>query len=275
MGTYNFDTFDCNGYPLVEVINMARHARVISSSKIYHVMLRGIDHAALFYDNNDRVAFLERLARFKGKDAFELFAYSLMGNHVHLLLKEGTDTLALIVKRLAVSYSHAFNAKYSRSGYLFQGRYKSEPIEDDAYLLTVFKYIHHNPIKIGEGIESWTSYNEYMDSPTLVDTDFILGMFSNTKSKAQELLREFLGVALPESTDIFGEARPKSLSDEEAITRIREISGLSSCNRLAELDKASRNQMLARLKKEGFTVRQLSRLTGINRGIIQKAKEII
>ena len=55
-------------------------------------MLRGIDHATLFYDNDDRVAFLKRLARFKGKDAFELFAYSLMGNHVHLLLKEGTDT---------------------------------------------------------------------------------------------------------------------------------------------------------------------------------------
>ena len=155
------------------------------------------------------------------------------------------------------------------------GKVKSEPIEDDTYLLTVFKYIHHNPIRIGEGIGSWTSYNGYMNSPALVDTGFILGMFSNTKSKAQELLREFLGVALPEGTDIFGEARPKSLDDEEAAARIEEISGLSSCNRLAELDKASRNQMLARLKKEGFTIRQLSRLTGINRGISQKAKEII
>jgi len=80
-------------------------------------------------------------------------------------------------------------------------------------------------------------------------------MFSNTKPKAQEQLTEFLGVALPESTDIFGEARPKSLSDEEATARIIEISGLSSCNRRAELIKVSRNQMLARLKKEGFTVR--------------------
>jgi REP element-mobilizing transposase RayT len=237
-------------------------------------MLRGINHAELFYDSDDKAAFLERLARFKAAGAFELYAYSLMGNHVHLLVKEGADSLALIIKRLTVSYSFRYNKKYERSGYLFEGRYKSEPVEDDAYLLTVFKYIHHNPVKIGESIASWTSYNDYADAPVLVDVGFILSLFADSKPKAQERLKQFLSEALPEGTDIFGEARPGSLTDEEAIPRIKEIAGLGSCNLLAGLDKASRDQTLARLKGEGFTVRQLSRLTGINRGIVQKAKDI-
>jgi len=54
-----------------------------------------------------------------------------------------------MIKKLGISYAYWYNWKYKRSGYLFQDRYKSEPVEDDAYLLTVFRYIHHNPIKIG------------------------------------------------------------------------------------------------------------------------------
>jgi REP element-mobilizing transposase RayT len=273
MGTYNFDTLNNIDYPQAEVSDMARQAREVSANRIYHVMLRGINQTELFYDSDDRKAFLQRLKRFKDKGAFELYAYALMGNHVHLLLREGTDTLALIIKRLTVSYSYAFNAKYLRSGYLFQGRYKSEPVDDDTYLLTVFKYIHHNPIKIGKSIDSWTSYNDYMKTPELVDTGFILDIFADTGGSAQEQLRQFLDVALPEDTDIFGEARPKKLTDEVAIARIKGIANLDRCNKLAELDKASRDEILVCLKREGFTVRQLSRLTGINRGIIQKAKE--
>ena len=78
-GTYNFDTFDCIGYPEEEVNNMARYARKTSASRIYHVMLRGINQTALFYDSDDRKAFIERLALFKKNDAFKLYAYSLTG----------------------------------------------------------------------------------------------------------------------------------------------------------------------------------------------------
>ena len=272
LGTYNFDTHYHLDYPDAEVINMARHARQLSACGIYHVMLRGINHTQLFYDDDDRFAFLERLARFKGEDSFKLYAYALVGNHTHLLIEENTDRLALIVKRLTVSYSHWFNAKYQRSGYLFEGRFKSEPVDDDAYLLTVFKYIHQNPVKIGESIDSWTSYSDYMKTPVLIDDEFMLKMFAKDKDRAREQIGLFLDVPLAEDADVLGTIKPKNLADAEAVERIKRVSGLSSCNRLAELDREERDRVLSQLKEEGFTIRQISRLTGINRGIVQKAK---
>jgi len=253
---------------------MARSARGLGESGIYHVMLRGIDRTQLFYDTEDRLAFLERLARIKDKDSFELYAYALVGNHIHLLIKEGTDTLSLIVKRLTVSYSYWFNAKYTRGGYLFQGRFRSEPVDDEGYLLTVFKYIHQNPVMIGESIDSWTSYNDYMGTSELIDADFMLGMFGESKVKARKELAKFLEAPLPDDSAVLGAAKPQELADEEAIARIKRIGNLERCNELAEFDKASRDQILARLKRAGFSIRQISRLTGINRGIVQRAKEV-
>jgi len=251
---------------------MARNARQQSESRIYHVMLRGINQTQLFYDSDDRQAFLKRLERFKEEGSYQLYAYALLGNHVHLLMKEGTAPLAQTIKKLSVSYSYYFNARYDRSGYLFQGRFKSEPVDDDAYLLTVFKYIHHNPVRIGERIDSWTSYNDYLKTPVLADTDFMLGMFSDDKDQARRQLAEFLDVPLPEETDFFGLSKPKSINDVKAMEKIRQVGAVDSSSALAELDRADRDQILARLKAEGLTIRQLSRLTGINRGIVQKAK---
>jgi len=251
---------------------MARTARKLGESGIYHVMLRGINQSELFYDSDDKQAFLERLARFKLKDSYKLYAYALMGNHVHLLIAEGTDKLSMIMKKIAVSYSYWFNAKYLRSGYLFEGRFKSEPVDDDSYFLTVFKYIHLNPVKVGSGIDSWTSFDEYMDNPKLVDTDFVLDMFADNKEDAQGLLREFLEVPLADDAGILGADKPNALADEVAIEKIKAISGLETCDKLADLDKVSRDRILHQLKREGFTIRQISRLTRINRGIIQKAK---
>ena len=76
------------------------------------------------------------------------------------------------------------------------------------------------------------------------------------------------------ATYTLGIAKPKDMSDEEAIERIKEISGLDACNRLATLDKANRDRILHLLKKEGFTIRQISRLTEINHGIVQKADDL-
>ena len=251
---------------------MARQARQLSASGIYHVMLRGINHTQLFYDDDDRLAFLERLAHLQDEGSFKLYAYALVGNHTHLLIEERTDGLALIVKRLTVSYSYWFNAKYQRSGYLFEGRFKSKPVEDDAYLLTVFKYIHQNPVRIGEGIDSWTSFSDYMKAPVLIDDEFILKMFAGDKDAAREQMRLFLDAPLVDDADVLGTTKPKDLADADAIERMKYVSGHWNCSSLAELDREERDRILCRLKEAGFSIRQISRLTGINRGIVQKAK---
>ena len=113
---------------------MPRSARTKSETGIYHVMLRGIHQTQLFYDDDDRQQLLRRIERYKSECGFFLYAYCLMANHVHLLIQEQEVQLCQIIKRLAISYAHFFNAKYDRSGYLFQGRFKSEAVESESYL---------------------------------------------------------------------------------------------------------------------------------------------
>jgi REP element-mobilizing transposase RayT len=103
---------------------MARDARKRSETGIYHVMLRGINHQTIFEDDEDSEKFLDCLAESKKLSEFDLYAYCLMGDHVHLLLKERTETLAQIFRRLGARYVYWYNWKYQRSGHLFQDRFK-------------------------------------------------------------------------------------------------------------------------------------------------------
>jgi len=128
---------------------MPRQARRKSESGIYHIMLRGINQQQIFEDEEDSLRFLETLLKYKEQCGYEIYAYCLMGNHIHILLKEGKENLTLVLKRIAGSYVYWYNWKYRRSGHLFQDRFKSEPVEDDEYFLTVIRYIHQNPIKAG------------------------------------------------------------------------------------------------------------------------------
>ena len=124
-----------------------------------------------------------------------------MGNHLHLLIKEGNEKIGNNTRRIGVSYAYWYNRQYDRSGHLFQGRFKSEPIEDDTYFLTVLRYIRQNPVKAGlvSDIEDykWSSYNGYYKTSNIVDTNFALQMFS---SDEKEALAEF-GKFHMETTD--------------------------------------------------------------------------
>ena len=107
---------------------MPRQARKKSENGIYHIMFRGINKQQIFQENEDYRKFLNVVKECKEISGFKLFAYCLMGNHAHLLLKEGNENLDLIVKRIGSRYVYWYNTKYKRAGHLFQDRYKSEPI---------------------------------------------------------------------------------------------------------------------------------------------------
>jgi REP element-mobilizing transposase RayT len=235
-------------------------------------MLRGIDRNQLFYDDSDRLAFLSRLRRYKMECGFQLYAYCLMDNHVHLLINVGDCGLPLVIKKIALSYSHWFNNKYDRCGYLFQGRYKSEPIGGDSYFLAALKYIHNNPVRIGEPANAWTSYDEYIgvaQSP-LVDTEFGLSLFSEKPHEAISAFVKFMSDGGDE--DFNGIKERKKIRDSEAAEIIKRIANVKNCLDVVEIEREERNQIIAFLKAEDLTIRQISRLTGINRGIIQRVK---
>src|SRR3954454_10141583 len=126
---------------------MPRVAREKSRSGIYHVMLRGANRQEIFHDDEDCLRFLSIVEKYKMKAEVELYAWCLMGNHVHLLVKEGNESLSTTMKRIGVSFVFYYNEKYQTTGHLFQDRFRSICVISFLNLLNVVRYIHQNPVK--------------------------------------------------------------------------------------------------------------------------------
>jgi putative transposase len=142
---------------------MPRRARIVAAGYPMHVILRGIDRAAVFFDEEDRTFFLETLAAVAAEESVAVHAYVLMTNHIHLLMTATRDNgVAAVMKRLGQRYVQHVNRTYRRTGGLFEGRFRSSLIEADAYLLACQRYIELNPVRASmvpaPGAYPWSSY---------------------------------------------------------------------------------------------------------------------
>lgn len=266
---------------------MPRYPRLQSSSSIYHIMLRGNERKDIFGDNEDRIRFLDTLQRMREGGNYEVFAYCLMSNHVHLLMREGKESIQRSMKRISVSYVYYFNKKYHRVGHLFQDRYKSEGVEEDAYILAAARYIHNNPVKAGmvEKAEdySWSSYMQYIrpdrHKENLIVRGFLLSMLSDKEERAVELFKEYTSETAEDTFIEYKEAdEPLSVKEnisknvKHEIVQILEKHGQSLESLKGCKDKRIRNQLLREIKEAtNASVRELSRLIGISKDIIFRA----
>ena len=246
---------------------MPRTARKKSETGIYHIIIRGINRQNIFEDDEDRIRFLETLDRYKKETGCELYTYCLMSNHVHLLVKENDDGLSSFMKRVNGSYAYWYNWKYDHVGHLFQDRFKSEPVDDDTYFLTVIRYIHRNPLTAGmtDGLEyAWSSYTSYLTGNGIINTQLLLDMMNidqyvdwhQEETKAYECL---------DIVDI------KRIDDETALNMLKRIAKVKSATDIQQLEKAKRDAAVRTAKEQGLSVRQIARLTGLNRGTVLKA----
>ena len=245
---------------------MARMARQLSDSGYMHLIVRGIGRQILFEDRADRSCFLSLLQRFSAETEVSICAYCLMDNHVHLLVCDRNGRTPLMMKKLGVCYVRYFNRKYERVGHLFQDRYQSEAIEDNGYFLTVCRYILNNPEKAGicrAADYEWSSYGQYDDPGAFVDTALLREMIGDARAFAAF-------VSEKDETECM-EFEPRKHDDDWAAELIRKRLKVNSGTELQTLEKGKRNAALRALKAEGISVRQLERLTGISRGIIQRA----
>jgi REP element-mobilizing transposase RayT len=110
-------------------------------------MARGIERRKIFWDDKDRSLFLERLAAILEETQTQCYAWTLIPNHFHLLLRTGLTPLSTVMRRLMTGYAVTFNIRHRRAGHLFQNRYKSVICEEDPYLLELIRYIHLNPLR--------------------------------------------------------------------------------------------------------------------------------
>ncbi|MGE4272400.1 MAG: transposase [Desulfitobacterium sp.] len=243
---------------------MSRTPRNQSPTGIYHVIVRGVNRQKIFNDIEDRQKLIEKLAKFREVSGYRIFAYCLMDNHFHLLIQEQKEPLGTAIKRISSSYVLYFNKKYERVGHLFQGRFRSEVVDNDQYFFTVLRYIHQNPLKakIEKSIANykWSSYNEYIKEGCLVDTDYVLKLFAANPESALTQFVEFHGQSNNENClDI---EEPK-LNDHMVKEIIRGQIGID-VNAIGKEAKIKQTSILRELKAiKGIDVRQISRLTGI------------
>ena len=250
---------------------MPRSARKKSNSDIYHIILRGINKQRIFEDDKDNQYFLEKLKTYKDISGYEIYAYCLMSNHNHLLMKEGEEPLSTAFRRLGASYVYWYNWKYSRNGHLFQDRFKSEPVETDEYFLTVMRYIHQNPLKAGivKDIQEypWSSYREYCQKPVICNTKFALNMFSEEANKALRMLVKFNQEKNSDRCLEYDDGA--RLNDSEAAALIKSIANVTNPGDIQTYEKQKRNKIIKLLKEKGLSIRQIERLTGVSFGVIR------
>ncbi len=247
---------------------MPRVSRQKSENGIYHIMLRGINQQTIFEDDEDYSKFLSTLEKYKAVSGYKVFAYCLMSNHIHILLKTEIEGLDLIMKRIAGSYVYWYNWKYYRKGHLFQDRFKSEPIDDEKYLLTVLRYIHQNPIKanIVKNIDEYiySSYNDYIKGKSsLVNTDFVSEMLP------EEYFIEFHN-EINEDRCLDIDIKSYRLNDSDAKKIIEKITRCKTLTEFQSLSTEKRDRYIKTIKDKGISIRQINRLTGISKSIIEK-----
>ena len=126
---------------------MPRQARIDAPGALQHIIVRGIESKRIFFDDQDCDNFVDRLGAVLPESSARCYAWVLIPNHFHLLLRSGNVSISTVMRRLLTGYAVSFNRRHRRYGHLFQNRYKSFLCEEDLYLKELVRYIHLNPLR--------------------------------------------------------------------------------------------------------------------------------
>ena len=263
---------------------MPRRPRKQAESRIYHVMLRGIEKKNIFIDNEDKLKIVEIILNKRKLGGFKLYAFCVMDNHLHLLLRDEMEIVSQTIKRIGTSYAYYFNKKYERVGHLFQDRFRSEVISEDSQLSTVIRYIHKNPVKAKivnqEQDYRWSSYLFYVNDIANItdnpdekyiynDVDEILLTFSTNRINAKKAFIEFMDA---ESNDVFidhdfSDRDMDNAKNKVIVKRALMEYGLEQSD-LKSDHKRLRNLVYKLKNDEGISLRKIAEILGLDRGLI-------
>jgi REP element-mobilizing transposase RayT len=207
---------------------MPRKARIDAPGALHHIICRGIEKTKIFRDDADRDSFVERLGRVISETQTPCYAWALIPNHFHLLIKTGNVPIATVMRKLLTGYAVTFNGRHRRVGHLFQNRYKSILCQEDSYLLELVRYIHLNPLRAnlvnsmrkldgfkycGHSIMLGKKKNDWQD------TNYVLKLFGKRVSSSRKHYREFVekGVSMGRRSDLIGGGLIRSVGGWEAL----------------------------------------------------------
>lgn len=218
---------------------MARKPRVHFPGALYHVIARGNQRQTIFKDDRDRRRYLELLQESQRRFNYSLYAYVLMGNHVHHLIQVGRTPLAKVMQNVLFRYTRYWNAKYKTIGHLFQGRYKAILCDKDSYLLELIRYLHLNPVrsKVVKDPDRyrWSSHKAYLegDGKKWIAIDEVLPLLAKTPAQAVRAYRRFVhdGVSVGHRDDLYEVVEQTYLGNEQFVEKVEE--------RVSDRDSAS------------------------------------
>ena len=186
---------------------MPRQPRLDAPNTLHHVMVRGIERTALFHDDADRADFVARVAPLVAGGALTVYAWALLPNHAHLLLRTGQRPLPRSMRSFLTGYAGAFNRRHHRVGHLFQNRYKSIVVEEEPYLLELVRYLHLNPVraKVVSDLRAlarypWSGHSAILGTVPRrwQDTATVLAHFGPTRRRAVAAYEAFVAAGLPQ-----------------------------------------------------------------------------
>ncbi len=211
---------------------MPRGPRLDTEGALHHVMVRGIEKIKIFLSDRDRLDMLKRIEEGKAKTGVRIYAWVLMPNHFHLLVRTGRAPLSTFLRRILTGYAVSFNHRHERVGHLFQNRYKSILVEEEPYLLELVRYIHLNPVR-GKTVVNLNQLDNYPWSghTTLMgkrnypwqDTEEMLVRFGKRVKKARQLYREFMAEGWGEGKrpDLTGGGLIRSMGGWQRVKEIK------------------------------------------------------
>ncbi|MBN2107856.1 MAG: transposase [Deltaproteobacteria bacterium] len=211
---------------------MPRVARLDAAGVLNHVIFRGIERRKIFRSAADKDWFVQRLGQLLSATRTSCYAWALMDNNVHLLLRTGDESLATLMRRLLTGYAGYFNREHGRHGQLFQNRYKSIICQEDIYLKELVRYIHLNPFRAGmvKSLQKLRSYAYSGHSALLGEKNYdwqqagyVLELFGKRVQRAREQYEQYVaeGVEQGRKPELVGGGLIRSMGGWEAVKKLR------------------------------------------------------
>jgi REP element-mobilizing transposase RayT len=211
---------------------MPRQSRIDAPGALHHIIVRGIERRQIFRDDQDRWDFLDRLGGILEDTTTACYAWALIPNHFHLLLRTGKAPIATVMRRLLSGHATGFNRRHRRHGHLFQNRYKSILCQEDPYLLELVRYIHLNPLR-AKLVQDMDALGQFPFAGHGVimgkhkqpwqDIDKVLAYFSKSKGPARRRYRAFVtkGIAAGKRADLIGGGLIRSAGGWEGLKALK------------------------------------------------------
>lgn len=265
---------------------MPRQPRLDAPGMLHHVMGRGIERTKIFRGDVDREDFLSRLEVLCQEGFLAIYAWALMENHFHLLIKTVKKPISICMRKLLTGYVINFNRRHKRYGHLFQNRYKSIVCEEDPYLLELTRYIHLNPLRAGvvhdmDALSKyrWTGHSVLMGTVKRdwQDTGTVLAYFGRREKAARMSYEEYVadGVSQGRRPELVGGGLIRSLGGWSQVMSLRRKGmGVASDDRilgssefvenlLAEADERETLRLAPRARDLGELAKEITEGEGL------------